>query len=54
MTYYHQYLRIGLSFVPIFITMIQSHLHLINYLSLHIELIPMEIILIAGIKRKTF
>ena len=40
--YNYQYLRIGLSFGPIFTSMIQSHLQLINYLSLHIELTPME------------
>ena len=34
--YNHQYLRIGLSFVLIFTSKIQSHIQLINYLSVHI------------------
>ena len=40
--YNYQYLRIGLSFGPIFTSMIQSHLQLINYLSLHTDLTHME------------
>ena len=40
--YNQQYLRIGLSFVLIFTSKIQSHIQLINYLSFHIELTPIE------------
>ena len=49
---YHKFSEIGLGSFLIFPAMIQSHSQLVNFLSLPIELTPMEKTIFCGIKHK--